>query len=214
MSEETPKPEPPRGLFIVDLTLADWMTICGHALVWTALWCSLTRKIEFAISLLLIAMLIDALDGMVARRLGIARPFGRYLGSFVDLLNYTVVPPLILWQLDFKGIEAQCVLLVYSTSGLLRLSRFNEIGNIKQDGQLAYLGLPVFWVHFVLMALYFVWFVCELKLYRSIASAALLTLAFCFLIDRPFWKPQNYTLIAIVTLLGAALFACLGYLKL
>ena len=47
-------------------------------------------RLQYAISLLLIAMLIDALDGMVARRLGVARPFGRYLGSFVDLINETL----------------------------------------------------------------------------------------------------------------------------
>lgn len=213
MSDEKPG-EPARGLFIVDLTLADWMTVTGHALVWIALWCALTRKLEFAIALLQIAMLIDALDGLVARRLGIARPFGRYLGSFVDLINYTVVPPVILWQLGFRGIEAQAVLLVFSTCGLLRLSKFNEVGNIRQDGQLAYLGLPVFWVHFALMLLYVVWFVAEPYVFSAVTSVTLLVLGFCFLLDRPFWKPQNYAVIAAVTLMGAAFYAFVGYLKL
>lgn len=199
---------------IIDLTLADWMTLTGHALVWGALWSSLCGRQEFAIAMLLVAMLIDALDGMVARKLNIARPFGRYLGSFVDLLNYTVVPPLILWKLGFTGPEALAVLLIYSTCGLLRLSKFNEIGNIKQDGELAYLGLPVFWVHFVLMALYFVYWVADTIVFRAVTAISLLILGFCFILDRPFWKPQNYWLIATVTLLGAAWFAFLGYLRL
>lgn len=198
-------------MFIVDLTLADWMTLGGHALVWGSFWCALARLPEYAIALALVAMLIDALDGMVARKLNIARPFGRYLGSFVDLVNYTVLPPLILWQLNFKGLEAQVVMLVYSTCGLLRLSRFNEVGNIQDQGQLAYLGMPVFWVHFALMGLYVVNFVFEPIVFRVATSVTLLTLGVCFLLDRPFWKPQNYTLIAIVTLAGAAAFAFWGY---
>ena len=198
-------------MFIVNLTIADWMTLCGHALVWTAIWCSLHGKLQYAISLLLIAMLIDALDGMVARRLGVARPFGRYLGSLVDLINYTVAPPLLLWKLGFSGPEAFAVLLIYSTCGMLRLARFNEIGNIQQDGQLAYLGLPVFWVHFVLMGLYVTFTFAEPVVARGVTAGALLLLAFCFLLNRPFWKPQNYVVIAVVTLAAAAWFALLGY---
>ena len=198
-------------MFIIDLTIADWMTLGGHVLVWVAFWCALMKLFEFTIAALLVAMLIDALDGMVARKLNVARPFGRYLGSFVDLLNYTVVPPLLLYQMGMKGLEAQAVLLVYSTCGLLRLSRFNEIGNIQQDGKLAYLGLPVFWVHFVLMGLWGVWFACEISVFRAVTSVSLLALGFCFILDRPFWKPQNYTLIAVVTLVSAAAFTALGY---
>lgn len=201
-------------MFIIDLTLADWMTLTGFALVWTAFWCALSGMQEFAIAALLVAMLIDALDGMVARKLNIARPFGRYLGSFVDLVNYTVVPPLVLYKLGFRGPEAMAVLFIYSTCGLLRLSKFNEIGNIKENGELAYLGLPVFWVHFVLMALYWTWWVADVMTFRAITAVSLLVLGFCFILDRPFWKPQNYTLIAVVTLLSAAVFAGLGYLRL
>lgn len=196
---------------IIDLTLADWMTLGGHALVWAAFWCALANKPEYAIAALLLAMLVDALDGKVARKLNIARPFGRYLGSFVDLLNYTVVPPLVLWKLGFTGLEAQAVLLIYSTCGMLRLSKFNEIGNIEKDGELAYLGLPVFWVHFALMGLYLVYWVAEPMVFRSVTAVVLLGLGFCFILNRPFWKPQNYGLIAVVTLLGAGTFAFLGF---
>ena len=200
-------------MFIFDLTIADWMTLSGHGLVWFALWCAIDWKIEYSISALLVAMLIDALDGKVARKLNVARPFGRYLGSFVDLLNYTVVPPLILWRLGFKGPDAQIVLWIYSTCGLLRLSKFNEIGNIEQNGELAYLGLPVFWVHFVLMGLYFVWWVGDPMAFRLTTSISLLALGFCFVLNRPFWKPQNYAVIGVVSLVCAAGFAAFGRWK-
>lgn len=202
---------PPSTMFIVDLTRADLLTLGGHTLVWCALWCTLYDRLAQAMALLLIAMLIDALDGKVARNLGIARPFGRYLGSFVDLLNYTVVPPLILWKLGMNNNWSLVVLCVYSTCGLLRLSKFNEVGNIEQDGELAYLGLPVFWVHFVLMGLFFLPFFLTRVTFRIVCSVALLGLAFCFILNRPFWKPQNYTLITIITLCAATFFGFLGH---
>jgi CDP-diacylglycerol--serine O-phosphatidyltransferase len=198
-------------MLIVDLTVADWMTLAGHALVWGAVWCTLLDRLPYAIALLLVAMLVDALDGMVARRLGVARPFGRYLGSFVDLINYTVVPPIVLWKLGFDRPESLAILLVYSTCGMLRLSRFNEIGNIQRDGELAYLGLPVFWVHFALMGLYGVRMLGSPFAFRSSTALVLLVLALCFLLNRPFWKPRNYAAITAVTLAGAALFVLIGY---
>jgi phosphatidylserine synthase len=213
-SPSTPPNVPPADRrFIVDLTLADWMTVSGYFLVWCGLWCGLWGWIPWAISFLTVAMLIDALDGMVARRLGIARPFGRYLGSFVDLVNYTVAPPLILWKLGFSGVIGVTILWIYSICGLLRLARFNEIGNIQQDGALAYLGLPVFWVHFVLMGLYILHAIAGGAAFFIATAVSLPILSYCFILNRPFWKPQNYTFIAVVTLLGALVFAVLGFYR-
>src|SRR5688572_3809145 len=117
--------------FIVDFTVADYLTLTGHVLVWSALWCAVGGLVELAIAFLTLAMLFDAIDGKVARSLGVARPFGRYLGSFVDLVDYTVVPPLVLRAMGYDGWLATLVLLFFSTCGMLRLARFNEVGNIR-----------------------------------------------------------------------------------
>lgn len=197
-------------MFIVHLNVADALTLTGHALVWTGIWLTLAGNVPLAISALTLAMLVDALDGMVARRLGIARPFGRFLGSLVDLVNYTVAPPLVLFKMGYVGPLPTALLWLYSTCGMLRLARFNEVGNIEHEGRLAYLGLPVFWVHFVLMALYGSQALAPRWAFEGLTSIALAALSFCFLHDRPFWKPQDYRAITVVTLAAAALFAWLG----
>lgn len=192
--------------FIVDFTVADYVTLTGLVLVWTALWCALSGRVELAIALLTVAMLLDALDGMLARKLGIARPFGRFVGSFVDLLNYTVGPPLILRSMGYDSWPALGIMLLYSTCGLLRLARFNEVGNIQDEkGALAYLGLPVFWIHFLLMGLYGIHRGIGEGAFWWTATLTLPLLSLGFVLNRPFWKPQDYGVIAAVTL-GAALF--------
>jgi len=202
--------EDQKPLFIVDFTIADILTLSGHGLVWAAFWNAIHDNLGYALSLLLLATLIDALDGKLARSLDIARPFGRYLGSFVDLINYTVVPPVILWRLGYNGPDALFVMFLYSTCGLLRLSRFNEVGNIEHKGGLAYLGLPVFWIHFVVIGL----LMCRMRMgyqdFRIVTTIALLSLGTAFLLNRPFWKPQRYGLIAVIMLGLAAWFAFLG----
>ncbi len=93
----------------------------------------------------------------------------------------------------------------------MRLSRFNEVGNIQDaTGALAYLGLPVFWVHFLLAGLYAVRTALGPFALHVAASAALPMLGLCFILDRPFWKPQNYGLIAAVTVGLSLLFLWLG----
>ncbi len=188
------------------------MTLTGHVLVWIGIWSALSGQVELAIAVLMIAMLLDAIDGKVARSLGIARPFGRYLGSFVDLVNYTVCPPLILHAMGFRSWPAVLLLFAFSTCGLLRLSRFNEVGNIEDEtGSLAYLGLPVFWIHFALMGLYGVRALGGLGAFQLATALVLPPMAVCFILDRPFWKPQNYTLIALVTLAGSFGFFWLAF---
>ncbi|MBI3893238.1 MAG: CDP-alcohol phosphatidyltransferase family protein [Candidatus Wallbacteria bacterium] len=198
-------------MFIVDFTIADYLTLTGHFLVWTGLWCALAGKVELALAACMIAMLLDAVDGKVARSFNVARPFGRYLGSFVDLVNYTVCPPLVLHAMGYRSWFALAVLYVFSTCGLLRLSRFNEVGNIQDDrGALAYLGLPVFWIHFVLAGLYAVRSLAGPLAFHIATTAALPALGVCFILDRPFWKPQDYAVIATATIGAAIVFLWLG----
>ncbi|MBI2942871.1 MAG: CDP-alcohol phosphatidyltransferase family protein [Candidatus Wallbacteria bacterium] len=198
-------------MFIVDFTIADYLTLMGHLLVWTGLWCALAMKVELALAALTLAMLLDALDGKVARSLGVARPFGRYLGSFVDLVNYTVCPPLVLHALGYRGWLAAAAMFIFSTCGLLRLARFNEVGNIQDSrGELAYLGLPVFWIHFILALLYAIRWAAGPAAFHAAATVSLPALGFCFVLDRPFWKPQSYAVIAATTVAMAILFLWLG----
>ncbi|CBL43824.1 predicted AMP-binding enzyme [gamma proteobacterium HdN1] len=137
------------GRYLVRPNLADWLTLSGVLTGSLAAVAGLQGNSFLAISLLFLAMLCDGLDGWLARRLGISRAFGRYLDGFMDMLIYLVVPSLIYYLNGFGG-SWSIFLLLMMAAGCVRLSVFNEIGNVREGGQLAYLGMPVFWSVFIL----------------------------------------------------------------
>jgi len=156
-------------------------------------------------------MLADAFDGIVARRFGWETEFGRYLDGFVDVFNYLVLPNLALWRLGFRGPVAAPFIIAMIACGVLRLSKFNMIGNIKRDGEAKYLGLPVFWSQLLFFPLYLLSARLPAAFFPACAAAwALMSVAFLW--NGAFFKPKNPVLIAGLTLgLSATSLAC--YLK-
>lgn len=99
-----------------------------------ALCCGLTA-IKFAISekwdnafmFIFAAIILDGMDGRLARMLKASSTFGAQLDSLSDFLSFGVAPPLVLylWTLsDFKGF-GWGVVLIYTVCCALRLARFN-----------------------------------------------------------------------------------------
>lgn len=82
---------------------------------------------EFAIGAVLIAAILDALDGRVARLLKGTSKFGAELDSLADFVNFGVTPALMLyiWILKDAGSIGWIAALVFAISAALRLARFN-----------------------------------------------------------------------------------------
>ncbi|MBU2712080.1 CDP-alcohol phosphatidyltransferase family protein [Zooshikella harenae] len=151
----------PHPFFLVRLNAVDWLTLSG--VVWISLSIGLMLSGHFALALscMCLAMLCDAFDGLLARRLKTERPFGRYLDGFVDILDYLVAPMLFLYLLGFSHPFHVIAIITFIAAGIVRLAVFNEIGNVKNAEQsLAYLGLPVFWSVLLLLVVYplYLWF--------------------------------------------------------
>jgi len=73
------------------------------------------------------AIILDGMDGRLARMLKASSTFGAQLDSLSDFLSFGVAPPLVLylWTLsDFKGF-GWGVVLIYTVCCALRLARFN-----------------------------------------------------------------------------------------
>jgi CDP-diacylglycerol---serine O-phosphatidyltransferase len=153
-----------------------------------------------AMGLMYLGMLTDAFDGILARRYKLDGEFGRYLDGFVDVFNYLVLPNLALWRLGFRGPVAGAIMAVMIATGILRLSKFNQIGNIKVDGTSKYLGLPVFWSQLLLFPLYLVFALAPGKAFQLAAALAWSAMAFAFIYNGAFFKPKNTWVIAGVTL--------------
>jgi CDP-diacylglycerol---serine O-phosphatidyltransferase len=100
-------------------------------------------KIDIAAYFIAAALLLDWLDGTVARMMKICNPVGRELDSMADMVSFGVVPGMILFQIlsDFDGKDAQILAMpafVLSAFSGLRLAKFN-LDTRQTD---SFIGLP------------------------------------------------------------------------
>ena len=88
---------------------------------------AMQERWEWAVACILIAGILDALDGRLARLLGSTSRFGAELDSFSDFISFGVCPSLViyLWSLNTWGGFGWMVALFFSVCSALRLARFN-----------------------------------------------------------------------------------------
>lgn len=84
-------------------------------------------RFEFAVGAIVVAAILDGLDGRMARLLKVASEFGKELDSLSDFVAFGVSPALILyfWTLDGLGGIGWAVALFLAVCAALRLARFN-----------------------------------------------------------------------------------------
>ena len=84
-------------------------------------------KWELAVLSLVIAAVLDGLDGRIARMLRLSSRFGAELDSLSDFFAFGVAPAMLLylWSLEQAGRAGWVVALFYSVCCALRLARFN-----------------------------------------------------------------------------------------
>ncbi len=92
--------------------------------------------------LIVIAGIIDGLDGAVARKIGEIRTFGIEFDSLADLTVFGVVPSVLLYACFYQGRSLVFVLIpiLYLVASTYRLARFNTDAQEKLGKQFA--GLP------------------------------------------------------------------------
>ncbi|WP_415237785.1 CDP-alcohol phosphatidyltransferase family protein [Sneathiella sp.] len=91
---------------------------------------ALEEKWEMAVVAILVAGVLDGLDGRMARLLKGSSKFGAELDSLSDFVSFGVAPAIVLylWTLDAGlGSFGWIVSLVYTVSCGLRLARFNAM---------------------------------------------------------------------------------------
>jgi CDP-diacylglycerol--serine O-phosphatidyltransferase len=96
---------------------------------------------QYAAIMVIIGMLLDGLDGRVARMLNTQSDFGKELDSLSDVISFGVAPAIIMYVSTFKytGAEGWFVTAIFPICGALRLARFNV-----QPGEPGYfVGLPI-----------------------------------------------------------------------
>jgi CDP-diacylglycerol--serine O-phosphatidyltransferase len=95
--------------------------------------------------LVLVALILDGLDGTLARLLHGQTGFGAELDTFVDMISFGIAPAALLYlhpdglqRIPFWGLA---LTFIYASSGAARLSRFRQVDPYR--GQRGYLGLPI-----------------------------------------------------------------------
>jgi CDP-diacylglycerol---serine O-phosphatidyltransferase len=95
--------------------------------------------------LILVSLILDGLDGTLARLLRGQSSFGAELDTFVDITSFGIAPAVLLY-LHPDGLQAVpfwglVLAFLYAASGAARLSRFRVVDPYR--GQRGFLGLPI-----------------------------------------------------------------------
>lgn len=124
MSAPTRKKKPDVKLIHLLPNILTLSAICAGL---TAIRYGFHGEFEKAVWLILLACILDGIDGRLARLLKCPTPIGAELDSLADFLNFGVAPALVLysWALtDFQRL-GWIAALAYAVCCVLRLARFN-----------------------------------------------------------------------------------------
>lgn len=140
----------------VRVLFPNFVTLFGLCAGLTSIRMSIEQRWELALAAIVLAALLDGLDGRVARLLKATSRFGAELDSLADFVNFGVAPAVLIFTWGFghtadpiqvaKGIKSVgwiCV-LVFALASALRLARFNvALDEDKPKWQSNYfLGIP------------------------------------------------------------------------
>ena len=107
--------------------LPNILTLAGVCLGISSIKFSIDGNFSLAVTLILFAAILDALDGRIARLIKGTSDFGKELDSLTDFVSFGIAPAFTLyfWELSNYGKLGWAITLIYSVCCVLRLARFN-----------------------------------------------------------------------------------------
>ena len=107
--------------------LPNMLTLIGVCIGLTSIRFALDGRFELAIVAIIIAALIDGLDGRIARLIKGTSKVGKELDSLTDMISFGVAPAFIMffWKLNTLGKLGWLLCLIFVICVALRLARFN-----------------------------------------------------------------------------------------
>ena len=112
-----------RGIYL----LPNLFTTAGLFAGFYAIIAAIRGDFEPAAIAIFIAMVMDGLDGRIARMTNTQSAFGAEYDSLADMVSFCLAPALVIFQLALldTGKVGWMVAFVYAACGALRLARFN-----------------------------------------------------------------------------------------
>lgn len=115
--------QPGRGVYLLPSLMTLGNLFCGYACIVHAM------RAEYEIAALFIgfAMLLDVLDGRIARMTGATSAFGLEFDSLADVISFGMAPAILTfsWGLQPLGRWGWAAGFIYVTGAAMRLARFN-----------------------------------------------------------------------------------------
>ncbi len=103
------------------------LTLIGVCLGISSIKFAMDGNFSFAILFIVVAAILDGLDGRVARMIKGTSEFGKELDSLTDFVSFGIAPVFVVyfWELNQFGRIGWLIVLLFSVCCVLRLARFN-----------------------------------------------------------------------------------------
>ncbi|MFH1420548.1 MAG: CDP-diacylglycerol--serine O-phosphatidyltransferase [Candidatus Aenigmatarchaeota archaeon] len=123
------------------MALADAVTLIGLFFGIASIFLSLNGLFVYAAVAILFGLILDALDGYVARAMKRTGEFGVQLDSLSDAVVFGVAVAIFGYAIGLSSLLSMAILAFFVACGLLRLARFNITKNTTKGEYFE--GLPI-----------------------------------------------------------------------
>jgi len=143
MTQETSQQKSRRGIYL----LPNMITTAGMFAGFYAIVAAMDGRFEAAAVAIFIAMVLDGLDGRVARLTNTQSEFGVQYDSLADMVSFGLAPALVMYEWSLKFMVSVgwakfgwLAAFIYAASAALRLARFNS--QVATAEKAYFRGLP------------------------------------------------------------------------
>lgn len=128
-----------RGLFVLPTLFTVGNLFCGYL----SIWASIRGTFESAAVLVIVAAVLDALDGRIARLTNSTSEFGEEYDSLADLVSFGVAPAVLAYSWGLSDFDRVGWIgsFLFVVCGSMRLARFNI--QTKVVDKRYFVGLPI-----------------------------------------------------------------------
>ncbi len=153
-TEFDPEKTRPRGIYL----LPNLLTTLGLFAGFYSIVAALKGYYDHAAHAIFVAMIMDALDGRVARLTNTQSDFGMEFDSLSDAISFGVAPALVVysWSLTTLGKVGWLASFMFAATGVLRLARFNT--QAAHADKRYFQGLPIPAAAGALASLVWMWY--------------------------------------------------------
>lgn len=118
----------------VRMLVPNFFTLLSLCAGVTAIRMAIESRYELAIALIVIAAILDGVDGRLARALKAQSRFGAELDSLADFINFGVAPAIVVFTWGLGGLKGfgWIAVLLFACGMGLRLARFNSMLDIDK----------------------------------------------------------------------------------